>query len=292
MSALWKKDGQLWTDPRNTNFFGSIYQVLALLHAAQGGFKITLHWETLGGYGIFDWYPQFNPLPPYDSWRFLIEIGGLQAGSELLVCRTSQTPRANVHHLGGMQVPSYAVQPFAVRQADSVLSVILIHKFQESAKEVHLILPSGMPYFRQYRFDAQNQANCFEPLRQGSAYTTLVLHLPPQSITIVKFYAHPLGVVSRHRGHPPADLRIVALHPNPFRAELHITLRNSHGGALRLEIYNSLGERVAVAWHGFLPAGVHRVMWKPQNMQGGALPSGIYFCRIVGSDVKKILYLR
>ncbi len=294
VSALWKKDGQLWTDPRNTNFFGGIYQVLALLHAAQGGFKITLHWETLGGYGIFDWYPQFNPLPPYDSWRFLIEIGGLQAGSELLVCRTSQTPRANVQHLSGMQVPSYAVQPFAVRQADSVLSVILIHKFQESAKEVHLIPPPGMPYFRQYRFDAQNQANCFEPLRQGRADTTLVLNLPPQSITIVKFYAHPLALPS-HSGKVPFTLKIERIDPNPFNGAVAITLRNTRSETVRLEIFNVLGKRVATPFTGVLAAGVHRVVWRAGSTQGRSLPSGLYFCRVTangGQVVRKLVYLR
>ncbi|MEA3500270.1 MAG: hypothetical protein U9R41_04530, partial [Candidatus Marinimicrobia bacterium] len=72
-SALWE-DG---TDPRNTTLFGGIYNIATLLHSAKGGFDITLRWETLGGFGILNWYPNFNELPPYYAMQFLINTANL-----------------------------------------------------------------------------------------------------------------------------------------------------------------------------------------------------------------------
>ncbi len=295
VSALWQKDGQLWTDPRNTNFFGGIYQALALLHAAKGGFNVTLHWETIGGYGIFDWYPQFNPLPSYYAWRFMIEIAGLQAGSELIACHTNQTAETDIQHLGGMQVASFAVQAFAIKQADSVLSVVLINKFSKEHSAIQIFSPKDKPYFRLYRFEAQNMESCFQALQEGTASDTFSIRVPPLSITVVKFYNTSFVPIAPTASLEPSDLTIVSLYPNPFNAAVRITFKNTRKAAVCLEIFNSAGKRVAVPLQTVLAAGMHHIVWNAQTRDGRPLASGLYFCRITGlnkTDVRKLIYLR
>ena len=295
VSALWQKDGQLWTDPRNTNFFGGIYQVAALMHAAKGGFSITLHWETLGGYGIFDWYPQFNPLPPYFAWRFLIETAGLKEGSRIIGCQTSETPLPFNGHHGGMTVNLYTVQPFAVQINDSTVSIVLINKYRDASKIVTLTLPDSFHYYRLYRFDEPNMETCFTLLKKGPVQNSLDVSCPQRSVMVVQFYiGRPVGI-ERKNLRPVQNLHLEKTYPNPFNSAVRIAFTLKYSGKVTIDLFNAVGRDILVLQKGFLSAGRHQTFWNGKDRFGKSVASGIYFLRVKQGRniaIRKLVYLK
>jgi flagellar hook assembly protein FlgD len=64
---------------------------------------------------------------------------------------------------------------------------------------------------------------------------------------------------------------------------------------VRIDIYNILGQKVAVLVEGLHEPGFHAVRWNGTNMYGNALSSGMYFYHIKAGDfrnVKKLLLVK
>ncbi len=292
VSAVWKKDGEPWTDPRNTNIFGAIYQALALLHSAKGGFKNTLRWEVLGGFGIFNWYPQFNELPPYFSWKFLIEVAGLNIGSKIIGCTTTEIPNPYAQHHAGMNVSSYKLQPFAIKRADGGISIILINKDINKNLTATVITPEGMHGYKTYLFNAANVESCFDAVDSAKCENSIEITVPPYSVTIIKYYDTNTKVNTRE-----AKKLLFLLeqnYPNPFNPtttikytipnlnNLPLTKVETTSRLVTLKIYDVQGKEVATLLNETKQPGRYSVQFNATN-----LPSGIYFYRLTnGSFVK------
>ncbi len=67
--------------------------------------------------------------------------------------------------------------------------------------------------------------------------------------------------------------------PNPFNPETTIPYTLGRGGKVRLGIYNSLGETVAV-FEGTQPAGIHFYRWNGLDSKGNPVRSGLYVYRL------------
>lgn len=83
--------------------------------------------------------------------------------------------------------------------------------------------------------------------------------------------------------------------PNPFNAGTLIRYELPEAGQARLEIYNILGQRVAVLTDGIQAAGTHAVRWDGRGDDGRILSSGIYLCRLItgeGVRTRKMVLLR
>lgn len=65
-------------------------------------------------------------------------------------------------------------------------------------------------------------------------------------------------------------------YPNPFNRSTVIRFTLPIGQAVRLTVYNILGQEVAVLLDETLPAGEHEVAWS-----GNGASSGVYFYRLV-----------
>ena len=66
-------------------------------------------------------------------------------------------------------------------------------------------------------------------------------------------------------------------------------------GMIKLEIYNSLGEKIITLADGLASTGAHSYLWQGRNSNNDQVPSGIYFYRLSyddGSIVKKMTLLR
>ncbi|MEM8484885.1 MAG: T9SS type A sorting domain-containing protein [Bacteroidota bacterium] len=61
-------------------------------------------------------------------------------------------------------------------------------------------------------------------------------------------------------------------YPNPFLRETTLPFELTEAGHVRLSIFNSIGQRVALLVDETRAAGKHAVRWTPENM-----PSGLYF---------------
>jgi len=64
-------------------------------------------------------------------------------------------------------------------------------------------------------------------------------------------------------------------YPNPFNAQTTIAFDLPASGKVSLEIYNLLGEEIAMLAKGNFDAGRHSVIWN-----AGDYPSGVYYCRL------------
>jgi hypothetical protein len=84
-----------------------------------------------------------------------------------------------------------------------------------------------------------------------------------------------------------------ALHqnyPNPFNPVTKIRFDLPNAGAVKLSVFNSIGERVAVLYDGFLTYGKFEV-----EFNASQLSSGIYFYRLEAehfTDLKKLVVLK
>ena len=77
------------------------------------------------------------------------------------------------------------------------------------------------------------------------------------------------------------DYELAPAYPNPFgeTATIEYSLRES--GSVRLDVYNTLGQRVRGLVARDQPAGKHRVVWSGTGDEGHRLAAGIYFIRMV-----------
>jgi hypothetical protein len=88
----------------------------------------------------------------------------------------------------------------------------------------------------------------------------------------------------------PVSHRLDANYPNPFNSETVIPFAISCRTHVTADIYNVMGQKTAHLLDEVVDAGEYRVSWS-----AGALPSGIYFCRMVVGDKsfqRKMVLLR
>jgi subtilisin-like proprotein convertase family protein len=84
-----------------------------------------------------------------------------------------------------------------------------------------------------------------------------------------------------------------ALHqnyPNPFNPQTNIAFDLAAPGAVKLEVFNTLGQSVYVLYEGTLSAGPHMAVF-----DAAGLPSGVYFYRLQAGDfvdIKKMALMK
>jgi hypothetical protein len=83
----------------------------------------------------------------------------------------------------------------------------------------------------------------------------------------------------------PWAFRLDPNFPNPFNPATQISYILSAAGEVRLEVFNTLGQRVATLVSEFQAAGPHAVTWDGRSTQGQTVPSGVYLYRLsAGTD--------
>jgi CSLREA domain-containing protein len=88
----------------------------------------------------------------------------------------------------------------------------------------------------------------------------------------------------------PFAFRLYQNYPNPFNPSTAIRYNVPAGSHVLLEVYNILGQRVAVLVDQYQDAGIHNA-----QLNAGDFPSGVYFYRIQAGDfsaVRKLTLLR
>jgi hypothetical protein len=83
--------------------------------------------------------------------------------------------------------------------------------------------------------------------------------------------------------------------PNPFNGSTTIEVKLKESGLMKIEIFNILGQKVAVLNDRPLAAGRYRFQWDAHDRRGHELASGLYFYRLRINQVtetKKMIYLK
>jgi hypothetical protein len=84
-------------------------------------------------------------------------------------------------------------------------------------------------------------------------------------------------------------------YPNPFNPTTRISFELPTRSHVRLEIFNSLGQKVATLLDTEQPAGSHSVEWDGTTAQGNRVPTGIYLYRLTAnghSESRKMVLLK
>ncbi len=94
---------------------------------------------------------------------------------------------------------------------------------------------------------------------------------------------------------PPALKFDLKIFPNPFNQSALLRYYLTSGGALRLTVYNTRGQLVWQKRLSHQAAGYHQIQWPGIAINGVALSSGVFFCRLSdgrSSVVKKLILIR
>ena len=83
--------------------------------------------------------------------------------------------------------------------------------------------------------------------------------------------------------------------PNPFNSRTLIPYRLATPGAVRLEIYNLLGQPLRTLVDQYQDAGFYKVRWDARDRRGAVVSAGMYLVRLHypgGVQTKRLLYLK
>lgn len=97
--------------------------------------------------------------------------------------------------------------------------------------------------------------------------------------TLELAFGTPTGVAVDPETVAPA-IRLRPAYPNPFQAQATIAFELARAADGTLTVFDVQGRRVRELRRGFLPAGLHRVLWDGRNEAGLAVASGTYFYRL------------
>jgi hypothetical protein len=93
----------------------------------------------------------------------------------------------------------------------------------------------------------------------------------------------------------PRDYALDQNYPNPFNASTVIKFNTKHDGHVRIDVYNIIGQKVRTLVDEFRHYGPQAADWDGTDAVGKAVPTGLYFYRLVTSDftdVKKMVLLK
>ena len=93
----------------------------------------------------------------------------------------------------------------------------------------------------------------------------------------------------------PTYTRLGDNYPNPFNPKTSINFALANSGAVQLEVFNILGQKVRTLVDGQMAAGNHTITWDSCDENGGVVASGAYFYRLTTDDyssTKKMLLMK
>ena len=135
----------------------------------------------------------------------------------------------------------------------------------ESLLEGRVQLESGQPVA-----DAQVRLFDLTDLRQGAIARAMT--------DGTGYFALPLVALTGRA--LPARFALGPNYPNPFNPSTNIPYQLAALSAVRLEVFNLLGQRIAMLVDGERPAGFHTATWHATDAAGRAVAAGVYIYRM------------
>ena len=85
----------------------------------------------------------------------------------------------------------------------------------------------------------------------------------------------------------PGRFSLSQNYPNPFNSSTIIQYTLPEPVWVKLEVYNVLGQKVAILVDATQPIGYYRIVWEGTNSQGKTVASGVYLYRITAGEFTK-----
>ena len=82
----------------------------------------------------------------------------------------------------------------------------------------------------------------------------------------------------------PAGFVLGQNYPNPFNPSTIIPYELAAAARVRLEVFNTLGQRMATLVNEAQPAGAHRAQWNGTDASGRAVAAGVYLYRLTAAS--------
>ena len=98
------------------------------------------------------------------------------------------------------------------------------------------------------------------------------------------------GIADDFNGVLPTSVMLSQNYPNPFNPATTISFALPERSAVKLEIFNLLGQKVETVVDNVLDAGIHELTW-----DGSGQPSGVYFYRLNAAEkcmTKKMILMK
>ncbi len=115
----------------------------------------------------------------------------------------------------------------------------------------------------------------------------------PAGLSMLEYYA-PTAIIEAVDG-ISQDSRLGVNYPNPFNGRTEIPFTLAHPSSVKLSLFNTAGQQVAILANAKYPAGHYRTHWDGRNARGQPLASGVYLYRLqMGNQVqtRHLLLLR
>ncbi|GAB5518165.1 MAG: hypothetical protein RhofKO_04160 [Rhodothermales bacterium] len=101
-------------------------------------------------------------------------------------------------------------------------------------------------------------------------------------------YIAPTNVAEEEQAELPVEVALTSSYPNPFSHSTTLRFTLPEALPIRLEVFDTLGRRLATLADGWQPAGTHTLDWN-----AGDAPSGVYFARLqAGGQVHTLRMVR
>lgn len=139
-----------------------------------------------------------------------------------------------------------------------------------------------------------NQENRYRYVdRQVANGITYWYQLTDVSLSGIRTVHGPIEATPLEVSATAADFQLRPNYPNPFNPSTTLAF-NVAGGigqsyAVRLEIYNPLGQKVKTIVRDNLPAGNYEFTWNGDSDSGTLLPAGIYFASLRSGTASKVI---
>jgi len=85
----------------------------------------------------------------------------------------------------------------------------------------------------------------------------------------------------------PPVTKLLGNYPNPFNPNTNIVFWLKQDARVKLEIFNSRGQKVRSLKHELMPAGRHSIPWDGKDSAGNTLGSGVYLYRLEADGYTK-----
>ena len=130
-------------------------------------------------------------------------------------------------------------------------------------------------------------SHCFNCYQKGKAFWYMM--------AVIEGWSLVLSVDDDTPSNMPEKSSLRQNYPNPFNPSTQISFALSRSSAVKLEVFNSVGQKVRVLFEKHLGSGEHIVSWDGRDQDGEQMGSGVYFYRLqVGDSVqsKKMILLQ
>ena len=106
---------------------------------------------------------------------------------------------------------------------------------------------------------------------------------------------YPAFVAKDEPANLPTAFALAQNYPNPFNPRTAIKFALPVATHVRLEVFNVLGQRVAVLKDEPMAAGRHEVTWDGANTHGKSVATGVYLYRLTTeqyTETRKMVLLK